>query len=257
MTGILPIMIGEAAKASSILASAGKEYVCLMRLHKPMPEDKVREVCKEFLGVIYQRPPLRSAVGRKVRKRIIYYLEVLEADGRDILIQVGCQAGTYIRMLCHHIGEALGCGAHMKELRRTRVGPLREDASLVTMYDVWDAYHYLAEDEDEKPLRKVVKPIEHALSFLPKVVIRDSAVDAICHGASLANPGILRIEAGIKPESQVAIQTQKGELVALGKAIMSSDQMLQLNHGLAVKTTKVIMKPGTYPPLWKRSKTTP
>ena len=248
-------MIGEAAKISSILALAGKEYICLMRLHKPMPEERIREICKEFVGVIYQRPPLRSAVGRRVRKRSIYYLKVLEAEGRDVLIQVGCEAGTYIRMLCHHIGEALGFGAHMKELRRTRVGLLKEDESLATMHDVWDAYHYWVEDKDEKPLRKIIKPIEYAVGFLPKVVIRDSAVDAICHGASLANPGILRIEAGIKPQSPVTIQTQKGELVALGKAIMSSDQMLQLNHGLAVKTTKVIMKPGTYPPLWRRSKT--
>jgi len=231
--------------------SAGKEYVCVMRVHGDFDLDELRRVVREFTGPIYQRPPLRSAVKRVVRVRRVYYIKILEVSGRDVLMRVGVEAGTYIRKLCHDIGEVLGCGAHMQELRRTRVGPFREDETLVTLQDVLDAYKIWTELGDDKYIRKVILPVEVGVSHLPKVIIKDSAVDAICHGASLAVTGILRVETGIKVTDLVALFTQKGELVALGEATMRSEEMVSSRRGIAVKVTRVIMRPGTYPPVWR------
>lgn len=223
-----------------------------MRLHGDVPREKLLSLLKEFKGPIYQRPPLRSAVKRAIRIRHIYKLDVLEIDGRNVLMRVWCEAGTYMRKLCHDIGEILGVGAHMQELRRIRSGSLSENENSATLHDLVDAYFIWKEEGIEKFIRKVVLPGEYAVQHLPKVVIRDSAVDAIAHGASLAVPGILRVETPIRRGDWVAIFTQKGELVAIGKALMRDEKMIVSSKGLAVKTRFVVMKPGTYPPMWKK-----
>lgn len=252
MTGVLPVALENATKIVRVLLLAGKEYVCVMRIHSKASEKKVRKIMGEFIGETYQRPPLVSSVRRRVRKRTIYYMNDIEFKNAYVLFRVGCQSGTYIRKLCFDIGEALGCGAHMAELRRTRVGPFTEDKCLVTLYDLSDAYFSWKEDGDESYLREVVQPMENALSHTPKIYIRDSAVDAICHGAALALPGVLRLESGIRPMDLVGIFSEKGEIVAIGKALMSSGEMVSLDHGLAVKTSRVIMPSGTYAPMWRR-----
>ncbi|MGQ9642052.1 MAG: PUA domain-containing protein [Candidatus Bathycorpusculaceae bacterium] len=98
---------------------------------------------------------------------------------------------------CYGIGEVLGCGAHMQELRRTRAGPFIENGDIVTLHDV--AYWFMEwqQQKDEKILRKFIQPMEEALALIPKIYIRDSAVDAICHGASLTAPGVLSLETEI------------------------------------------------------------
>lgn len=246
----MPVAVGSATKVIQALHLAGKEYVCIMRLHGDVEEEKVREVCKEFMGPIYQRPPMRSSVKRRVRVRLIHYLDVLEKDGRNVLLRVGCESGTYIRKLCHDIGEVLGCGAHMRELRRTRSGPFTEE-NIVTLHDLKDAYVFWKEEGDEAYIRKALLPVELGVQHLPKFYVRDSAVDAICHGADLAIPGIVKIENDIEERDIVAILTLKGELIALGEAIMRTEDVMKEKRGIAVKTKRVIMKPGTYPKLWK------
>jgi len=250
------VALEKATKITSALMGAGKEYVCLMRLHGPVPEDVLLKTIQEFVGPVYQRPPLRSSVKRALRIRRIYYIRVLEIESKDVLMQVGCERGTYMRKLCHDIGEVLGVGAHMQELRRTRVGPFREDESLVTLQDLLDAYVLWRDEGYEKCIRKFILPVEKAVEHLPKIVIRDSAVDAICHGAALAAPGVLRVESGIKKGNLVAIFTQKGELVALAKALVRSEQIVVMDKGLVAKPTRVMMNPGTYPPFWREKKKT-
>ncbi|HDI47062.1 MAG TPA: RNA-guided pseudouridylation complex pseudouridine synthase subunit Cbf5 [Candidatus Methanomethylia archaeon] len=250
VSGVLPIALQRATPLIKLHMQAGKEYVCVMTLHGDVSESRLREVCSEFIGPIYQRPPLRSSVKRALRIRRIHYIEILEMRGRHVLIKVGCEAGTYIRKLVHDIGEVLGVGAHMRELRRTRAGTFTEEDNLVTLQDVADAYAFWKEEGDDRWIRKVIMPMEVVLANIPKVYIRDSAVDAICHGADLAVPGVVKLEEGINQGDTVAIMTLKGELIALGKALMTSEQMLQSEKGLAVNTERVIMKPGTYPKMW-------
>ena len=253
VTGILPIALQEAAKTLQALLYSGKEYVCVTRLHAEVDESRIRAVLSEFHGTIYQRPPVRASVKRQLRTRKIYYLNLIEANERNILFQVACQAGTYIRKLSHDIGEALGCGAHMQELRRTRSGPLAEDSTLVTLHDV--AYYQAKWNETQNPewLYRFVQPMETALQLLPKITVRDSAVDAICHGANLAVPGILSLETNMRPTTMIVIQTQKGEAVALARATKTTDEMVRMRHGIIAKTERVLMPRGTYPKTWRRT----
>ncbi len=247
VTGILPVSLEKATKVVQTLLLAGKEYICIMHLHEPVSQEDIEKICREFVGKIYQRPPFRSSVKRRLRIRRIYYLDVMEVFDQDVLFRVGCQAGTYIRKLCHDIGEVIGCSAHMSELRRTRTGSFKEDEALVTLIDVKDAYTWLIEDGDETEIRKAIGPMEKAVEHLPKIIIRDSAVDAICHGADLTAPGVLKIHSNIQKNGLVAILTLKDELVALAKTYMTSKEILELDHGRVAKTERVFMERGTYP----------
>ena len=252
VTGVLPIGIDTATRVSQLLLPAGKEYVCLMTMHKEMPEDQVYEIFDQFTGKIYQTPPVKSAVKRELRVRTIYYATIYEIKGKDVLFRVGCEAGTYIRTLCHDIGEALGCGAHMAELRRTRAGPFNErNDDLVNLHDLTDAYHFWVEDGDESYLRNAIKPMEVAADHLPQIFIKDSAVEAICQGAKLAAGGISMLSKGIKRGDLVAIKSLKGELVASGIALASTEEIMNADSGLVVNTNKVFMQPGVYPMAWK------
>ena len=251
VSGILPVLLGDATRIMDTLLLAGKEYICLMRVHKPQPKKRLFDVCKEFMGPIFQKPPLKSSVVKELRIRTIYYLDVLEIEEQRVLMCVGCQAGTYIRKLCFDIGLALGTGANMEELRRTRAGPFREDETLVTLHQLMDAYMTWKETGDETGLRRVILPVETALRHLPRLVIADNAVDAICHGAPLALPGLLRLETDISKGDIVALFTLKGEAVGIGRADMNSRELLDGKNGIAVLTERVIMEPGTYPKAWK------
>ena len=229
-----------------------KEYVCVMQLHEPVDEDRLREVVREFTGRIYQRPPVRSSVKRSLRVKRVDEIELLEYDGRYALLRISCEAGTYMRKLCWDMGLVLGVGAHMRELRRTRTGPFHEDRGLVRLQDVAEALYRLREEGKDDLLRRVVLPGEFSICHLPKVVVRDTAVESIVHGASLAVPGIVKLHEGIKPGDTVALLTMKGELIALATAEMSSERILEERRGIAFKPKRVIMEPGLYPRAWKR-----
>jgi len=255
VTGVLPIALEEATKVVQALLLSGKEYACVMRLHGDAAENRVKEVLEIFQGVIYQRPPVRSSVKRRLRTRTIYYLDFLEMDGRNVLFRVGCEGGTYIRKLCYDIGEVLGCGAHMQELRRTRAGPFTEEEKdgFVTLHEIAHFVNKWQESGDESFLRRFIQPMEKALALIPKIYIRDSAVDAICHGASLTMPGILSLESDIKPNDIVGVFTLKGEAVAIARALVSTDEILSADHGFAAKTLRVLMPRGAYPKSWSAS----
>ena len=251
VTGVLPLGIDDATRAIQLLLTAPKEYVCLLTFHQDVDEDKIREVFAEFTGKIFQLPPVKSAVKRELRTRNIYYSTIYEIKGRDVLFRIGCEAGTYVRTYCHNIGEALGVGAHMAELRRTQVGSFNEKNNLVTLHDLKDAYCFWKEDGDESFLRDTIMPMERAADYLPKIVIKDSAVGAICHGADLASGGIAKLHESIEKNDIVAIETLKGELVAAGLALNTTDEILDSDSGFVVNTNKVFMKTGIYPKLWK------
>ena len=252
VTGVLPTGVGSATKAMQALLPAGKEYVCVLELHHAVPEDDIVEAVNEFVGKIYQKPPLRSSVKRVLRVREIYYNKILEIKGRLVLFRVGCEAGTYIRKLCFDLGEALGVGGHMRELRRTRVGSFREDEHLCSLTDLKDAFIFWKEDGDERELRRYLRPVEVALDHLPSIVIRDSAVDALCHGADLAASGVVTLQTGIMKGDIVALSTQKGEAVALAKSLATSERIASMNSGLVAESQRVIMERGRYPSMWKK-----
>ncbi|MFH1591707.1 MAG: RNA-guided pseudouridylation complex pseudouridine synthase subunit Cbf5 [archaeon] len=246
VTGVLPVAIGRATRIVQALLVAGKEYICLMHLHKEVDKERLLKTFEKFTGKIAQLPPIKSAVKRRVRFRKIYYIELLDMIDKDVLFRVGTQAGTYIRKLVHDMGVSLGTGAHMHQLRRSKAGPFAED-SLCTLHELTDAFHYYKADGNEKPLRKVLQPIENAVGHLPKVWITDMTVDPLCHGANLAVPGIAKVHTDIQVGELVALMTLKNELVAIGDTRMISKEMVKEDKGIAIDVHKVFMAPGTYP----------
>jgi H/ACA ribonucleoprotein complex subunit 4 len=252
-TGVLPIALGDATRAIQVLLLTGKEYVGVMKLHKDIDKKRIIDACTSFVGEITQIPPVRSAVKRVKRKRKIYYIDVIEVNGRDVLFKVGCESGTYIRTLCVQIGNKLNCGAHLAELRRTKVGPFKEENSVI-LQDLKDSYVFWKEDGNENEIRSIIYPMEILLDHLPKIIIRDSAVDAICHGASLAVPGVVEVDSDIKKGDMAAILTLKEEGVALVRTLLSTEEIIQKDSGVCANLERVLMNKGTYPPIWKKSK---
>ncbi len=255
VSGVLPLGLGEATKALGVLLYGPKEYHALGRIHSLPSKEKLAEVIGMFIGEIYQKPPQRSAVVRKTRTRTIYELEVLEQKERLLLMRVLCEAGTYIRKLYYDIGEILGPGGTMIELRRTRVDQFREIDGLVTLHELADAFAIWEEKKDDSKLKQMIKPVEVALSEIKSVIIRDSAVDALCHGAQLAIPGILQISPNLKKGDIVGIYTQKSEAVALAESIMSEEEICDATKGYAFETKRIIMAPNTYPKKWRTKPT--
>ena len=250
VTGVLPVALGKATRIAEVLLTSGKEYVCLMQLHRDVEEEKIRKTCGEFVGRIKQLPPVKSAVVRRIRERKIHYLEILDVEERFVLFRVGCQAGTYIRKLVSDIGSRMG-GAHMLELRRTKAGPFSEENSF-TLQDVKDALHFYREEGNDRFIRKAVQPIEAATRHLPRVWAADNAIDSVCHGSNLKAPGVGRLESGFRKGDTVVVMSLKGELVCYGIAGMDASRIHRSQMGVAVKPDAVFMAPGTYPKAERR-----
>lgn len=244
VTGVLPVALGRGTRIVQSLLKAGKEYICIMHVHDDVKDGKLKKVMGQFVGKIKQLPPIKSAVKRVERIREVYYIDIMEIDGKDVLFKVGCEAGTYIRKLCDDIGKKLGCGAHMASLRRTKAGPFNE-STIVTLHDLKDAYWYWKNEKNEQYIRHCIQKVENAVSHLPKVWILDNAVDSLCHGSDLKVPGISRLN-NFEKDQIVAVMTLKDELIAIGRAQMVYNSILKKDKGVAVRVDKVFMKPGTY-----------
>ncbi len=254
-TGLLPIGLGDATKALSVLLIGPKEYYAIARIHQQKDLDEIDNVLGEFTGEIYQRPPQRSSVKRSTRVRRIYEIQRLESVDNILLLRVLCEAGTYIRKLVYDIGEVLGTGATMFELRRTRVSVFSESADkLVRLHDLVDAIETYKETKEEEKIRSIIKPIELVLEGVVSVAVKDSAVDALCHGAQVAIPGVVAIDKATRKGNLVGIYTLKGEIIALGEANMNSEEITQNDKGIAFNIKRLIMKPNTYPRGWKTNK---
>lgn len=247
VSGVLPIALQDSTKIVQVLLPAGKEYVAVAHFHKDVSEEEIRAAFDNFIGKIIQLPPVKSAVKREERERSIYYIDILEIEGKEVLFKVGCQGGTYIRKLIHDIGRNLG-GAHMAELRRTKAGPFNED-QLISLHELSDALYFYKKEGNEDKIRKCILPLETALGHLPKFYVTDNSVDNLCRGSNLNVPGVVKFDSKIKKKDLVAVLSLKGELIALGYATMQSKVILKSSKGRVVRTFRVFMQPGTYPRL--------
>ena len=250
VTGILVVTLGKATKIIPALMGLDKEYVAVMQLHEDVETEKIKKVLERFTGEIVQVPPKRSAVKRRKRKRKIYELKFLEKKGLDVLLKIKCQSGTYVRKLIHDMGKEIGKGAHMKELRRVKVGPFDESIA-ITLQQLKDSFVFWKENKDEK-IREIIRPVEFGVEHLKKIWVRDSAVNALCNGAPLAVGGICRLDEGIREGELIAIFTLKGELIVLAYALMTSEEIKKVKHGLAARIDRVIMEKNIYPRMWKK-----
>ncbi|MEM4262375.1 MAG: RNA-guided pseudouridylation complex pseudouridine synthase subunit Cbf5 [Thermoplasmata archaeon] len=247
-TGVLPIGLGNAVRAMDYIHSAGKRYIGLMKLHDDVDTDALERIFREFTGEIFQTPPVRSAVKRALRKRTIESLGLLERSGNSVLFDVRCEGGTYVRSLCVDIGDALGTGAHLQELRRIEAGPFAEKDA-ITLHALRDAVEF-RNDGDDRELRKAIIPMERIFHGWKRIVAKDSAIDALCHGATLAIPGIVELSKNIDEGDRVAIFSLKDEIVATGTAILDTEDIIDMKEGEVVRLERVFMEPGTYPKSW-------
>ncbi|XP_072959135.1 H/ACA ribonucleoprotein complex subunit 4-like [Typha angustifolia] len=253
VTGNLIVCIDRATRLVKSQQGAGKEYVCVARLHSAVPDvSRVARALETLTGAVFQRPPLISAVKRQLRIRTIYESKLLEydADKHLVVFWISCEAGTYVRTLCVHLGLILGVGGHMQELRRVRSGILGEKDNMVTMHDVLDAQWTFDNFRDESYLRRIVMPLEVLLTSYKRLVVKDSAVNAICYGAKLMIPGLLRFENDIEVGEEVVLMTTKGEAIALGIAEMTTAVMATCDHGSVARIKRVVMDRDTYPRKW-------
>ncbi|AAG19966.1 RNA-guided pseudouridylation complex pseudouridine synthase subunit Cbf5 [Halobacterium salinarum] len=245
VTGCLPVLTGTATRIAPALLEGFKEYVAVLELHDDPPRI-LPDVIEAFTGEIYQKPPKKSAVARRLRTRTVYDLDVLDVDGRQVLLRIRCESGTYIRKLCHDIGRALGTNAHMGHLRRSATTPF-DDTDLVTLHDLADAVAWLRDTDDTEPpdapadaLRAAVQPAERALTHLPRLTIADSAAHEVATGAPVYAPGVIDTTALPTPPADgalVACYTAGGTAVCLGRLVGDPDA----DAGVVVALERVLV----------------
>ena len=254
VTGVLPIGLEKATIVMRYIVGSSKEYVGVIHLHCDASEDIIQDIFSIFKGRIYQRPPQRSSVRRKLRTRTIYSLKILEIENRDVLFHVDCESGFYVRKLAHDIGLIIGCGAHLSELRRIRAGPFHENEYLVSLYDLVKAKYLWDSKNEFEVMRKTVIPLEYIFKNYPKIMLKDTAVASVVYGAQLKIPGILTYTDDVKKDNKVILLTRRGEAVAVATANYDAKDLLSLEKGIATTTERVIMEKGIYPPMWKNVK---
>lgn len=249
-TGVLPVGLNRGTRIQKALSDSEKEYVFEAKLDDQRDYTKIKKALESFEGTNKQVPPEKSAVKQEEREREVYEIELIEVKEKSVLGRVRCESGFYVRVMIDQLGDKLDTDAEMEELRRTKQADIDEEEAY-TIQDIVDAYHFYNEGDEEK-LREILQPIERAVNHLSKVVIKDSAVNAVANGADLGASGISKLQDGIKKGDRVAITTLKGELVALATAKMSSEEMYD-EDSTAAELESVHMDPETYPKRWKQN----
>jgi H/ACA ribonucleoprotein complex subunit 4 len=219
VTGCLPTMLGDATRLAPVFLEGSKEYIAVLELHGPAPTD-AEATLAEFEADVYQKPPRKSAVARRLRSREIYELDLLELQDRQALLRIRCESGTYIRKLCHDLGLALGTGAHMGDLRRSATGPF-DDTDLRTLQDLADGLAWAREENHEDCLREVVSPAERAMENLPAITIARSAAVEVADGAPVYAPGVIELDDAAREldpgdDDLLACYTPDGSALCLG-----------------------------------------
>lgn len=216
-TGVLPICFGEATKISAFLLDSDKRYTTTIQLGqtrstgdmegevletRPVPKlstELIEEVLGSFRGDVAQIPPMHSAlkhegtplyklarkgisVERKVRHIKIHELLNLGFTEDTLTLDVHCSKGTYIRTLAQDIGEALGCGAHLIDLRRTEVAPFGEH-SIYTL-------ETLTEIASTGSLEETLLPIDSAIPHWPSLDLSDEQAENLCMGRRVTHDNI-------------------------------------------------------------------
>ena len=221
-------------------------------LSESVEKKRVAQELERLKGALFQRPPLISAVKRQLRVRTCYESKLIEHDQeRNMgIFWVSVEAGSYIRTMCVHLGLLLGVGGQMQELRRVRSGIQSEKEGMVTMHDILDAQWLYDNHKDETYVRRVIRPLEALLTNHKRIIMKDSAVNAVCYGAKIMLPGVLRYDDGIEMGQEIVVCTTKGEAICIALAQMTTATMASCDHGIVAKIKRVIMERDTYPRKW-------
>ena len=240
-TGVLPVCLGKATKLCDLLTDKNKTYEAVLLLGKTtdtqditgevleeksteaLTEEKVREAIEGFIGDYEQIPPMYSAlkvngkklyelaregkvIERKARPVKILDIQILEIDFPKVRMEVSCSKGTYIRTLCHDIGEKLGCGGCMESLIRTRVSTFRiEDAKTLDEIETL---------KQEGKLAELLIPIDVMFPSYPKITVKDDW-KAFAKNGNPLDLKMLKEACGQDEETQVRLYDESGKFIAI------------------------------------------
>ncbi|VVB71235.1 putative tRNA pseudouridine synthase B [uncultured archaeon] len=238
VSGVLPVLLNESVKATHFLSSQPKTYVCYMKTEKPFKQKELEQIFNNFKGRIFQKPPLASAVAKKMRVRTVYSLDLLEVDGKDVLFKARTEGGTYIRNLVRDSGYLLNSENEMTELRRIESLGVLED-SCFTLQDLSDAFWLYEEKKKTSELLKMVKPLEELVK-LPRIMIDDDAVKPVSTGSDLFSPGIVEMD-DFSENELVSIVDSKGFIRCFGKTLISSKKAHSISKGVVVDIERVLI----------------
>ena len=252
-TGLLTLLLGKATRLTDIVLRGDKTYVGILKFGRTVDELELQGVLSSLEGVIYNVPPLESAVKIQVRTRTIRSIRVVEVDtdSRIAAFEVSCSAGTYVRTLAKDIGLLLGTNCELTELHRSHTGAFSQGMAC-TMQQLADAAFLYHEHGDDRGLSSLISPVESILSGLPSIVIKDGAAAALSHGAPLARPGVISAQKGISQGAIVQLKTVKGEAVSVAVMKVDSDSLSDIASGEVAVAKSVLMEPGTYPQSWSK-----
>lgn len=251
VSGVLWVGLGPALRLVPLVLEFPKSYVGVVTLHGEVSDRRLAEAIAEFVGPVYQTPPVRSAVKRERRVRTVHRFDLLERDGPRALVAVTADSGTYVRTLAVDLGDALGVEAHLEELRRTATGPFGEE-SAVTLAALADAR--AAEiDGDASGLLGFLRPVAEVWREFPALTLKDAAASAVAHGAPLAAGGVSSVSRPFARGDRVVLLDRHGEFVAIGVALRSATDPRGEGGGWIVGSTKVFADPRRFPPLWRRA----
>ncbi len=248
VSGLLWVGVGPALKLLPLLLDFPKRYVGVVDLHGRVPAAELAAVLAEFQGPIFQTPPVRSAVRRERRIRTIYRLTLLEREGPHLLVDVTCESGTYIRSLAVDVGEALGVGAHLAELRRIGTGPFKEDQS-TSLHALADAVA-AARGGSPEALLRMLHPIEEVRREFPQVLLKPGAAAAVAHGAGVARGGIRSVSRPFPEGAQVVLIAPDGAFLGIGEARVASERFSSVPHGWVIESRRIMVDSADYERLW-------
>ena len=236
VTGLLIVALNKATKIFSFL-ELRKEYIAIMHLHKDVEEEKLLEAFERFTGKIVQIPPRRSAVKRVAREREIYKLSLIEKDGKEVLFDVECQSGTYIRKLCSDIGDYLKIGAHLVELRRIKQGKATIERA-VKLQEIEDASYFYFNEGKEEMLSKILHPVEEIVD-LKKIEVKEEFLQRIKSGQQVKKYWVKSCEDFEKNETIALYCDQK--LIGFAKTLFKKEEIEKLEDFKQITKTLRIL----------------
>ena len=267
--GILPICLNQSTRIIQFLGPLSKHYQCTMTLgsttdtqdstgkalftgdYSKITENQVQNLLKSFIGEQEQIPPMYSAKKNKgiplyklarnginiERKPVLvhfYSIDFFKMEENRVEFEVHCSAGTYIRTLCHDIGQSLGCGAHMSGLIRKQVGVFSQESSI--------SPEALEIANNNGSLAEILFPVEKALEFLPEIRITDEFVEHIANGSALANISLKAYPDKFEPGMIFRVCNGSNKVLAVVESLVSQDQFSKMEpKDIAFKLKRVLI----------------
>ena len=267
--GVLPICLDQSTRLIQFLVSLPKVYLATMTLGtttdtqdatgqvlstgdaSQITEQQVREALAGFQGEQQQTPPMYSAkkqngvplyklarngitTDRKPVTLQIYSIDFLKKEDNQVIFRVKCSAGTYIRTLCHDVGETLGCGAHMSELVREQVGQFDMQSSLTI--------EELSQAQDDGTLSQKLLETETVLDFLPEIIVTPDYVATIAHGKPLTKSVVLETPERFQPGMNFRVAGVNGRIAAIVDPVVDEEGFQKLDpRDTAFKLKRVLV----------------